>query len=1338
MDDSLLTKEWTCTDQGFSEWDVTLQGQVLKVLVNAGASHIQQDSSPAGLAQAQAHYQRAIALGEHCFESLGEDAQGHVLMALVEAAITHSQQDSSPAGLAQAQAHYQRATALGEHRFDSLGADAQGYVLTGLGNAAIAHIQQDSGPAGLAQAQAHYQRAIALGEHCFESLGEDAQGHVLRALVEVAITHRQQNSSTAGLAQSQAHYQRAIALGEHRFESLGTDAQDVVLRALVDAGLTYKLQDSSPAGLAQAQAHYQRVINLGEHRFEGLGEDAQGDVLKALGVAGDTHLMQDSSPAGLSQAHTHWQRAIALGEHRFESLGATAQGNVLNILVNAGTTHSVQDSSAVGLAQAQAHYQRAIALGEHCFERLEEAGKGCVLIALSWNESAFFDQRRRPTALHALVLAWACWSQDSSNSVPNMRRRLAIATRNRPADGPGADRWLTRANAFPASIVRPHQAETVRLLAQARLAIHQQQRTSIFVGQTVPKPSDMQRRLARALAEKHLWPTKIDGLAHWLLALLCVHAHALLPVLCTAEKPFGDRDALPPVWQPDVAAIVQVLKLEGLRFEDGAFRAPYYLERLLPHAALTAERYAGGQEDTDTIRLWLTAWLDKADAEPLASALQSEWLRWSHATSEGANPAATPCSVMHEMADWLRQRGVANPLLTARNACLMGQADLMVMAAMASSGPALAVERGLPHRSKLNDGLNELAASYSQRQDTAWGLAQTLQRFALGGPGQPGQSAAQVWDMLEAARVGLAQRAHPKKQHWNPDIGHHGWDMTAVHKLHQAELAALAAAELAMKAREAGSPVLMPDQVDSRIEPFATMAEEWQRMGIGLQFVTPQTAAQLLQPGETLVQLWWDDAGTNPAHQGHGLQLQGARAGGPAFELNRLTLPSALEGLALQPLAALWNVVHVPSGVGSIAGAGDAVADMGYATAADLDATDQAWQHLLAPDSAARALLTWMAQHAGTAVQRVVWVLPGRLANLPWQALQEVVASGLSIELVASVGAWAQSRRDVLAERSHPPARAIEMNPATLVMAHEIWSDGGALEAREIAKTLGIAPTVSNDFADVVAALQSDGPTHLAMHGAFDAIEPMRSALVVDTQDDDAACQTAHHFAQSAGLMVRRRSRRSFGLRKGSTLPSGATTSQPDALRYAPAQLPVWALADLRIQGDVSLAVCESLQTGWGEGASKVFGAVGLGPVLMAAGARSVVGSLWSCDTWSATLFFALWYDERRSHEATQALGRARERLRALTNEQFLRWVQAVAPEFLAQAQERCEMTKVWAGPFDHPWCWAPFALLGNAPVLAKLRQNLMPDANLAPVKTGPKWWAWFQRIWKQVFRPQK
>jgi hypothetical protein len=77
-------------------------------------------------------------------------------------------------------------------------------------------------------------------------------------------------------------------------------------------------------------------------------------------------------------------------------------------------------------------------------------------------------------------------------------------------------------------------------------------------------------------------------------------------------------------------------------------------------------------------------------------------------------------------------------------------------------------------------------------------------------------------------------------------------------------VARLDEAERHIKARQAGKPLPTPDQVDGSLEPFTSMAQQWQRMGVGLVFETPASAAALLRPGESLVQLWWAEAEQDP------------------------------------------------------------------------------------------------------------------------------------------------------------------------------------------------------------------------------------------------------------------------------------------------------------------------------------------------------------------------------------------------------------------------------------------------------------------------------------------
>jgi CHAT domain-containing protein len=183
---------------------------------------------------------------------------------------------------------------------------------------------------------------------------------------------------------------------------------------------------------------------------------------------------------------------------------------------------------------------------------------------------------------------------------------------------------------------------------------------------------------------------------------------------------------------------------------------------------------------------------------------------------------------------------------------------------------------------------------------------------------------------------------------------------------------------------------------------------------------------------------------------------------------------------------------------------------------------------------------------------------------------------------------------------------------------------------------------------------------------------------------------------------------------------------------YAQAQLPAWVLAQLSLHADVSLATCEALQSGVGEGHAAALGPLGIGPMLMSAGARSVAGSLWQCDAWAAAVFFALWYDERRSHEAGTALGRARQRLRRLSYEQLLHMGAAGGTRRTAAEPVSAATRPATSGqrPFEHPWCWATFALLGNAPALPALRPTSLPDQS--PSKAA-SWMSWFVQLWQRA-----
>jgi CHAT domain-containing protein/tetratricopeptide (TPR) repeat protein len=1220
---------------------------VLKALVHAGVSYEQLDDSPTGCARGLDCYERVLSLGEFRFDALNHVGKALVLHAMVNAGVLHRQLEDRPTGWARELDCCERAIALGEFRFDALNDHGKAQVLKALVNAGLSHGQLDERPTGWARRLDCYERVLSLGEFRFNALNDIGKTQVLKALVNAGVTHRQLDESPTGRAKGLECYERAAVLGESQFDSMENDGKASVLQSLFNAGLMHGALDS-PTDWGKGLYYFERAAELGEPEFDSLDESGKWSVLAALLNAGVKHSQLDLSPTGWAKALDCYERAIALGEARFDALGGDSKSSVLNALANAGVCHGRLEDRPTGLAKSSACYKRAIALGEHELQLLNARCRDQFQINLDLLESDLYNSARRPSSAMPLSIVLLSWS-DRSSHISNAQIRAQVPSRNRSADGLGSDRWLTRANAFPVEVHRREQSSTVRRLAQARLAIHAQSQN---LG-TLVQPGKQVRlaaSIARHIAQANDWPVGLESLAHWLLALLSVHAPELVSL--PSHRHWQESQ-----WSPDIPAIARVLRFEDLRFENGAFRASYYWATLLAHSELDVMRYEYVPEDSVHASQWMGDWLDRADGKALRESLQLQWLDLVQPTQK--------------LATWLDKQGVAEPMVIASRACLSGQADRAIAQALQSGDQSNGASR--PHHGHLNYWLTELTKVHEGRQATEWALAQTLQRFCQGGLSQPGLTPDQLWELLESARVGLASKVQPTKRRWSE------WDEEAVKAIHAGELRALDEAERHLHAREAGTPLPMPDQVDGPLEPFTTMAQQWQRMGVGLVFETPATAAALLRPGETLVQLWWGNAEHGPAEIGRALWLRKARSGqgGADFELEHLMLPQGLDRSAMQQILQPWAEQGRLDRLG-----GEDKRDV-------LQATQQAWEGLMAPGSAARQLLAWLSQ---AEVEQISLILPHELSNLPWHALREQLQQEqneqqpsstpvTTIELVPSVSAWAQARRASTQAKS-ASAKALK---ASLVMAHDIFDEGGQLQAQRVGEILGINPCVSNDLRDVVQALTHDDVVHLAQHGHYDDEAPQRSALLVEAQDG-----------------------------------------------HAKAQLPAWVLAQLSIHADVSLATCQALQSGVGQGHAAALGPLGIGPMLMSAGARSVVGSLWQCEAWAAAVFFALWYDERRSHEAATALARARQRLRSLSYEQLLTWVEQVAPDALPQATDRCNATRqLWQRPFEHPWCWATFAVLGQAPALPALRSTALPDQ---PLRTGSSWTAWFVRIWRRFF----
>ena len=199
------------------------------------------------------------------------------------------------------------------------------------------------------------------------------------------------------------------------------------------------------------------------------------------------------------------------------------------------------------------------------------------------------------------------------------------------------------------------------------------------------------------------------------------------------------------------------------------------------------------------------------------------------------------------------------------------------------------------------------------------------------------------------------------------------------------------------------------------------------------------------------------------------------------------------------------------------------------------------------------------------------------------------------------------------------------------------------LEVRAIADRFGVAPLLNEEVTPDVLAQQVSGASfvHLACHGAPWAEDP----------------NFGWSFAPPVVL----------------NLTNGGLSFE-DILRW-----------DLHRSSLVTLSACDTglveFDKPWDE-------FEGLSHVLLQAGARAVVGTLWSVDDQSTTLLMAQFYENLSNSKLSPAaaLGVAQRWLRESTHASLLnsnlyqpdRW--DVAPD---------------SHPFEHPYYWAPFFITG-------------------------------------------
>lgn len=247
-------------------------------------------------------------------------------------------------------------------------------------------------------------------------------------------------------------------------------------------------------------------------------------------------------------------------------------------------------------------------------------------------------------------------------------------------------------------------------------------------------------------------------------------------------------------------------------------------------------------------RQWLSAWVDCSVTGAAERAVTHAWWRLQ---------ATVQC-----MADWhlvLQATPPQQAWALARHACMTGQADVFAGDTLAAQARWQAQTGHQAEASDWNRWLGQLAP-HADAMDRA--LLQCLQQGSPALLQRPGTGPAQVWQLLESGRFSLLS-AVPGAL---PAVA---WDARAQAAVNAAAQGAAAMGEACWAARQAGRPPLPgPLPADLPAEPIATLARDWQRLGVDLPLPGPAQAARHLATDEVLAQFWWDEQGA-----GHALLL---------------------------------------------------------------------------------------------------------------------------------------------------------------------------------------------------------------------------------------------------------------------------------------------------------------------------------------------------------------------------------------------------------------------------------------------------------------------------------
>jgi hypothetical protein len=295
-------------------------------------------------------------------------------------------------------------------------------------------------------------------------------------------------------------------------------------------------------------------------------------------------------------------------------------------------------------------------------------------------------------------------------------------------------------------------------------------------------------------------------------------------------------------------------------------------------------------------------------------------------------------------------------------------------------------------------------------------------------------------------------------------------------------------------------------------------------------------------------------------------------------------------------------------------------------------------------------------------------VFPARLGQLPWEALAPFSTGLLTLERPVSLRRW---------RTGNPPPPLPPAN--TRPQGWGVFYDGdpqsmyfGRAEAQDSVhalRTHAWGNTSQLTAFDVLHALDRQPYVRLIFHGTYHPADPRLSHL--DLRQPGAAEQPLPRDPRLFRHLER----------------------SPGAALYA------WTLSSRELPANhIDISGCRVNLSGPAVRDRALLAPIGIGPALIAAGSARVIAPLWNADQAASLMFHQLLYETAQQHRDwpwSRLLGAAKERLRSLPRDAVEHRLKvALGDTFRRSDFPVLDNPRT---PFENPYFWAPFILLGES-----------------------------------------